>query len=187
MNNALADINCPEMEVRIVICDRGRKKVSLSFDASKIPFPIRTGAPDHQVSFTSEQFSRLNEADFDASTRVADYLWFKFGVRFVDCNYEKSQAAIKQFLDVQNTIFDIVGNIKSMVGNWKASVFMLGETQTDFASSTNPLQLALSGVLISVKCEVEAWLEHITDRIRVADVEHAHCFRVNNNNFVEVN
>jgi hypothetical protein len=186
INIALGHINGPKMDVRIVLCDRGRKKVSLSFDARKIPYPIRTGARDHNVSFIGGQFLRDDEVDLDAATRVADYLCSKFGIRFVDCSYEKYQIATKKFLDVQNSIMETVGNIKSMVGNWKACVSMLGETQVAFSASTNPFQLGLSGDLISVKCEVEAWIAHISDRINSVDAEHAHSLRVNNNNFPEV-
>jgi hypothetical protein len=186
LNLAMAETKAPEMHVRIAHCYRGLKRVSINFDASKLPFDIKFGSPDQGVLFIGSKRPSLEDAKHDALMKVALYLRNKFGVAIIDWSYDNCCVAEQNCLDVVNGIKDIIGNIKSIFGNWKASLDILKKKHTTFSVSTNPLYLAISAKLIHVKCQAEAFLVHISEHKMVNSNDHAQLIKDILSNSVKV-
>jgi hypothetical protein len=73
-----------------------------------------------------------------------------------------------------------------MLGNWKACLGILVNTQKSISHVGHPLQLAISEELLNLKSEVEACLHHISVEMKSANTEHAHCSKGSTNNASEV-
>jgi hypothetical protein len=97
IKKAVKEINGPDMHVCTTVAKTGVRTVHVSFDASKFPLQIKCGIPENYVSFAGTSPHSVPKADLDASRKVADYLFSKFGVCFADCSYEKLQFVEKKY------------------------------------------------------------------------------------------
>jgi hypothetical protein len=186
IKKAVKEINGPDMHVCTTVAETGLRTVHVSFDASKFPLEIKCGIPENYVSFAGTSPHSVPKADLDASRKVADYLFSKFGVCFADCSFEKLQLVEKKIFEAEASIKETFNNLNNMLGNWKACLGILVNTQKSISHVGHPLQLAVSEELLHLKSEVEACLHHISVEMKSANTEHAHCSTGSTNNSSEV-
>jgi hypothetical protein len=151
------------------------RTVTDSLEVRKLPFQRKSGTPDFEVAFVGSKNISVEKTEHDAVKKLTSYLIENYRVQIADWNYEKLSLIENKHLQIDNSAKLIVGNINDMVGKWKVSVLMLSNLQSVFSVSEAVLKNVVSVKLTTIKCMVEADLEHISDWMAETQTEYFEC------------
>jgi hypothetical protein len=187
VNIVMRQFKGPEVKRHIYPSDGVMRTVTVSLEVRKLPFQRNSGTPDLEVAFVGSKNISVEKSEHDAVMKLASYLIENYRVQIADWNYEKLSLTKEKLLQIDNNVKLIVVNINDMVGKLKVSVSMLSNLQSAFSVSETVLKNAVSGKLNTIKCMVEADLEHISHWMEDTRTEYVQCSEsINSTHIAEV-